>query len=290
MERALLSFDGLSVGDGFGECFFISKSIVEQRISEREAPPAPWTVTDDSMMALSIVHCLQRDGRIHSDTLAKAFAREYARDPLRGYGGTAHGILRAIGEGVSWFLAAKSAFGGQGSCGNGGAMRAAPIGAYFADDIQRVILEARASAEVTHAHPDGQTGAIAIALAAAWMVREKPTTSSHALIEFVLEHLPETDTHYHLKRALNVRLELSPGTAASILGSGYGVIASDTVPFCLWCAARHPNNYTDALWTTVAGLGDRDTTCAIVGGIVALGAGRESIPPDWLKAREPISI
>src|ERR1051325_8143321 len=92
MERALLSFDGLSVGDGFGECFFISKSIVEQRISEREAPPAPWTVTDDSMMALSIVHCLQRDGRIHSDTLAKAFAREYARDPLRGSTVTAQGI------------------------------------------------------------------------------------------------------------------------------------------------------------------------------------------------------
>ena len=30
--------------------------------------------------------------------------------------------------------------------------------------------------------------------------------------------------------------------------------------------------------------------CAIVGGIVALSAGRESIPSEWLKAREPIQI
>jgi ADP-ribosylglycohydrolase len=290
MERTLLSFDGLSIGDGFGECFFTSKNIINQRLTKREPPPAPWTVTDDTMMALSIVRCLQKDRRIQSDNLAKAFAREHARDPLRGYGRGAHSILCAISEGVSWFTAAKSAFNGQGSCGNGGAMRAAPIGAYFAEDIQQVIVEARASAEVTHAHPDGQTGAIAIALAAAWMVREKPTRPSYALIEFVLDNIPQTETYHHLFRALKVRLDASPETAASILGSGVRVISSDTVPFCLWCAARHPNNYAEALWTTVAGLGDRDTTCAIVGGIVALGAGRENIPPDWLNARERISI
>jgi ADP-ribosylglycohydrolase len=290
MERTLLSFDGLSVGDGFGECFFTSKNIINQRLTKREAPPAPWKVTDDTMMALSIVRCLRKDRRIQSDNLAKAFAREYGRDPLRGYGRGAHSILAAISEGVSWFVAAKSAFNGQGSCGNGGAMRAAPVGAYFAEDIQQVIVEARASAEVTHAHPDGQTGAVAIALAAAWMVREKPTQPSHALIEFVLDNMPQTETYHHLFRALKVPLDASPETAASILGSGVRVISSDTVPFCLWCAARHPNDYAEALWTTVAGLGDRDTTCAIVGGIVALGAGRESIPPDWLKAREPISV
>lgn len=290
MERTFLSFDGLSVGDGFGECFFTAKDIINRRLAAREAPPAPWTVTDDSMMALSIVRCLRQDGRIDSDKLAKAFAREYARDPLRGYGGGARSILAAIGEGVSWFVASKTAFGGQGSCGNGGAMRAAPIGAYFADDLQRLTLEARKSSEVTHAHPDGQTGAIAVALAAAWMVREKPTVPSHALIEFVAENLPQTETYHHLMRALRVKLDVSPAAAASILGSGVRVISSDTVPFCLWCAARHPNNYVEAMWTTVAGLGDRDTTCAIVGGIVALGAGRGGIPEEWLSAREKISI
>lgn len=292
IERALLSLDGLSVGDGFGDTFFTSTDTIERRLELREPPPPPWPVTDDTMMALSIVRCLKRYGRIEQDALADAFAQEYTRDPRRGYGGTAHQILCAIGEGISWKAASRVAFDGQGSCGNGGAMRAAPIGAYFADDYQRVIYESKASAEITHAHPDGKTGAVSVALAAAWMLRERAsiTQPSHALIEFVLEHIPQTETFHALNKALTVPLELSARSAASILGNGTRVISSDTVPFCLWCVARHPTNYLDALWTTVSGLGDRDTTCAIVGGIVALGAGRESIPPEWLKAREPVHL
>jgi len=124
------------------------------------------------------------------------------------------------------------------------------------------------------------------------MVRESPgaTGTGHALIEFVLEQIPQTETFARLKKALEVPLTLSPRSAASILGNGTRVIASDTVPFCLWCAARHPNSYPEALWTTVSGLGDRDTNCAIVGGIVALSAGRNSIPPEWLKAREALNL
>jgi ADP-ribosylglycohydrolase len=74
------------------------------------------------------------------------------------------------------------------------------------------------------------------------------------------------------------------------LGNGSQVVCHDTVPFCLWCAARHLDDYQAALWTTVEGLGDRDTTCAIVGAIVALSAGAESIPAQWHAAREPLPI
>jgi ADP-ribosylglycohydrolase len=292
MKRAFLSLDGLSIGDGFGDMFFTATDSIERRLEYRDPPPPPWRVTDDTVMALSIVRCLKRGGCIDQDDLAAAFAQEYIQDPHRGYGGMARQILSAISEGMSWKAVSRQAFGGQGSCGNGGAMRSAPIGAYFADDYQRVIYEAKASAEVTHAHPDGKSGAVAVALAAAWMVRERqaPSKPSHALIEFVLEHIPQTETFHSLTKALQVPLELSPRTAASILGNGTRVISSDTVPFCLWCAARHAASYTDALWTTVSGLGDRDTTCAIVGGIVALSSGRESIPEEWLNAREPLQL
>jgi ADP-ribosylglycohydrolase len=292
MSRALLSFDGLSTGDGFGECFFTGEDIIKYHLQHRNPPRAPWRITDDSMMALSIVRCLKQKGHIDQDALAAAFAREYVQDPHRGYGGMAHTILRSISEGTSWKTAARRAFGGQGSCGNGGAMRAAPIGGYFADDYDRVVLEAKLSAEVTHAHPDGQTGAAAVALASAWMTREyrAGTNDGFGLVEFILGRIPQTETFHQLKKALEVPLTVHPTTAAKALGNGTRVIASDTVPFCLWCAARHPGNYAEALWATVTGRGDRDTTCAIVGGIVALSAGRDSIPVEWLKARESISI
>jgi len=292
IQRALLSLDGLSVGDAFGECFFGNPRIAEQRIRRREAPPPPWEYTDDTAMALSIVRCLRRRNRIEPDELAKAFALEYGRDPHRGYGGMAHQILRAINQGLPWRVAAGKAFDGQGSCGNGGAMRAAPLGAYFAENPERVIVEAKASAEVTHAHPDGQTGAIAVALAAAWMARAKSQSGNPgtAPIEFVLEHLPRTLTYFQLRKALDVPLDTAPEAAAAKLGNGSRVISSDTVPFCLWCAARHAGNYADALWTAVSVGGDIDTNCAIIGGIVALSTGREGIPAEWLAAREGIQF
>jgi len=292
MQRVLLSFDGLSIGDGFGECFFTSSNTIERRLRLRELPKAPWRVTDDTMMALSIVRCLKRHGFIDQDQLASAFAGEYARNPNRGYGGIAQQILAAIGDGYSWKEISRRAFKGQGSCGNGGAMRSAPVGAYFADDLDRVRYEAKCSAEVTHAHPDGKTGAVAVALAAGWMAQPDQSVhgASHALIEFVLTHIPQTETYHELLRALDVPFDTEPLAAGQILGNGSRAISSDTVPFCLWCAARHANSYTDALWATVSGLGDRDTNCAIVGGIVALSAGRDNIPSEWLNAREPLEI
>jgi ADP-ribosylglycohydrolase len=48
-------------------------------------------------------------------------------------------------------------------------------------------------------------------------------------------------------------------------------------------------DFEGALWTTVSGFGDRDTTCAIVGGIVSLAVGRGALPSEWLAARESLA-
>jgi ADP-ribosylglycohydrolase len=77
-------------------------------------------------------------------------------------------------------------------------------------------------------------------------------------------------------------------TAVSLLGNGSMVVAQDTVPFSLWCVARHLDDFEEAMWQTVSGLGDRDTTCAIVGGVVSLACGRDQLPAAWLEAREPL--
>jgi ADP-ribosylglycohydrolase len=42
------------------------------------------------------------------------------------------------------------------------------------------------------------------------------------------------------------------------------------------------------MWQTVSALGDRDTTCAIVGGIVSVQLGENGIPAEWRAAREPL--
>lgn len=289
IDRALVALEGLSVGDAFGERFFVAPDVVEQIIAARALPRAPWTYTDDTEMATAIVDVLDAHGGVEQDALARAFARRYAREPHRGYGGGAHDILRAIGSGVPWRVASYEAFDGMGSLGNGGAMRAAPIGAYFADDPDAVAEHARASAEVTHAHADGQAGAIAAALGAAYACRwraDRAALGAATLFEFVLARTPGSATREMIERAAALDAREPVEVAMGALGTGYQVTAADTVPFALWCAARHLGDYEEALWATVSGLGDRDTTCAIVGGIVALSCERAAIPAAWLAARE----
>ncbi|MFD8417351.1 ADP-ribosylglycohydrolase family protein [Streptomyces sp. NPDC059650] len=76
--------------------------------------------------------------------------------------------------------------------------------------------------------------------------------------------------------------------AASVLGSGYRMSAPDTVPFALWCAAGWMDDLPEALWQTVGGWGDRDTTCAIAGGVVAARTGTDGIPAAWRAVREDV--
>lgn len=285
MERARLALAGLSVGDAFGERFFVSPQTVESLIEQRAVPAAPWRWTDDTAMALSIVEVLEARGAIDSHQLADAFARRYRSDPRRGYGGGAHEILQALVDGVPWTTAARMVFDGAGSMGNGGGMRSAPVGAYFADDLDRVVEEARASAQPTHAHPDGQAGAIAVAVAAALAAGG---TRGAELLEEVLARTPDGLTRDGMAKAVRLPLSSEVRTVAGVLGNGSAVCSHDTVPFALWCSARHLDNFEEALWTTVSALGDRDTTCAIVGGVVAMFVGSHGIPGSFVAAREPL--
>lgn len=138
-------------------------------------------------------------------------------------------------------------------------MRVAPLGAYFADDLQQLILQARYSAEPTHAHPEGQAGAIAIALAAAWAWnhRSAERADGREMIEFAAAHTPEGDTQSRLRRALDIPLTREPALVGQMIGNGSLVTSPATVPFAIWCAARHCWDFSEALWATVSGFGRR---------------------------------
>src|SRR5262249_24567682 len=90
----------------------------------------------------------------------------YQRAGSRRWRALAHQILETIPHGVPWRIVRRAGFDGQGSMGNGAAMRVAPLGAFYAGDAARAAEEARRSAEPTHWHADGKAGAIAVAAAA----------------------------------------------------------------------------------------------------------------------------
>jgi ADP-ribosylglycohydrolase len=289
LDRARLALEGLSVADAFGEQLLHCGPVARQLALEHHTAPMgrQWMWTDDTAMAVSIVETLDAYGSIDIDWLARLFGERYHREPVRGYGAGAHKVLDAIHHGLPWYAAARLLFDGEGSCGNGGGMRSAPIGAYFCDDLGAVVEHAARSAAPTHAHPDGVAGAIAIAVAAARVCAGE--RDARALLETTVELTPPGPTRDGLRRAIPM-LRVEPVTAAAELGNGSRVIAADTIPFAVWCAATHLADYAGACWACVSVGGDVDTTCAMAGGIIAGAVGLDGIPVEWRACREPLPI
>ncbi|MCO6004101.1 ADP-ribosylglycohydrolase family protein [Actinoallomurus purpureus] len=279
-RRALASLTGLSVGDAFGDQFF---PLAGRGLDPWTAtPPGPWAWSDDTEMACSVVATLIRHGRVDQDALAASFAARM--DVGRRYGAGTLELLEKVRDGVPWRTASVEGFGGNGSYGNGAAMRAAPLGAFFAGDLRRAAGEAAASAEVTHAHPEGVAGAVAVAVAAAH-VATPAEPQRPDLFDAALDHLAPG----HVRRGVEAARELGGVTveqAAARLGNGSRITAPDTVPFTLWLAARYLDDYETAVRACAVAGGDIDTTAAIVGGIVEARAG--GAPDLWRRRREPL--
>ncbi|RZQ60952.1 ADP-ribosylglycohydrolase family protein [Amycolatopsis suaedae] len=278
-SRATASIIGLAVGDAFGSQFLLPGD--HPAILGRRTPPGPWSWSDDTEMACSVYSVLDRYGRIDQDALAASFAGHM--DPDRGYGSGVERRLLRLRAGEHWRDVAAQ---GGGSWGNGGAMRVAPLGAWLADDLGVVIDQAARSAEITHAHPDGIAGAVAVALAAA-LASTRLELGPAGLLDEVLRHLPAGEVRQRVRLARDLPGDTDVRDAAGRLGNGREVSALDTVPLSLWLAAWHLDAYADALWQAVRVAEDVDTVCAITGGIIAARTGSAAIPADWRAATEP---
>lgn len=130
------------------------------------------------------------------------------------------------------------------SWGNGSAMRVSPIGFAF-DDLQKVLQEAKSSAEVTHNHPEGIKGAQATA-AAIFLAR-----TGHSKIE--IKSYIETTFNYDLNCPID---QLEPAN----------VSCSGSVPHAM-IAFLESTDFEDAIRNAVFIGGDTDTLACITGGI-----------------------
>ena len=301
LDAARTCLCGLAVGDAFGSMLDGYGAELARRAAKRLiSMQRPWRWTDDTAMAISIVEVLASHGAIDPDALAQAFVHRFEREPDRGYGAGAFALLRRVAAGAPWRTEAAALFRGKGSYGNGAAMRVAPIGAYFAADLERVRVEALRSAEPTHAHPDGAAGAVAVAIGAALAQQRAPRET---FLAEVVRWTPAGPTHDKLQRAIQLGLGFDVQLAGEELGTGANISSRDTVPFALWVAARHLDSYETALWTATAHPGlehpsnalsmfamDRDTLGAIVGGVVACAVGLAGIPLLWREATERLPI
>ena len=149
------------------------------------------------------------------------------------------------------------------SAGNGAAMRAAAVGAYFAEDPDRRTQAVETVARLTHTDPRAILGAQLVALAAACAARgEEPLFPP--LAAEIAPHWP-----------LDFASERGP--------TGY---VMQSVPAALGAWLRHPRDFRSAVTEAIALGGDADTVAAIVGGIVGIV---DPPPSEWASALwEPV--
>jgi poly(ADP-ribose) glycohydrolase ARH3 len=264
---------GLAVGDALGAPYEGLPSDVIFRMGPADAlvadpPDETLYYTDDTQMALGVAEVLVAYGEIRPEALGVAFAANY--QPERGYGAGARRILEAIRDGGDARALAEGLFPG-GSLGNGAAMRVAPVGLLFRDDLDRAAEQARLSALPTHVHPLGIDGARLLALAVALATRGGPFDRRAFLRELAARAETE-EFRWQLETAARLRACDPVGTFGNSLEAHRSVVTAIAL------FAVCPDDYARAVARAIGQGNDTDTLAAMAGALVGARRGLGAIP------------
>lgn len=235
--------------------------------------------TDDTQMMISVVQTLIELKKIEIDHLAAKFAENY--HPDRGYGQGAREIINAIGFGKDWNQVAKTIFNGEGSLGNGAAMRVAPVGLFFADDLQRVADEAALSAQVTHHHEIGVDSARLMAVATAFAANSQGQGFDKQQFLETLMGFAKTD---EFQWQINLALQLP--AFSSLVSFGNSLEAHRSLMTSVLCFADSPDDYSNAIARAIGQGDDVDTLAAMTGALSGARLGIERVPGHLVDALE----
>lgn len=207
--------------------------------------------TDDSVMTLAVCEALLKVGQDVTvkeieDAVISSMQSWGRRYPHAGYGG----YFRR------WLTARHPE--PYNSYGNGSAMRVSAAG-WLYDSLEKTRTVAKATANVTHNHPEGIKGAEATA-SAIFMARNG--SSKEEIKKYI-----ENEFHYDLNRTLN---EIRPGYHMD-------ETCQKTVPEAI-IAFLEAKDFEDAIRNAVSLGGDTDTLGAITGSIAEAYYGI----PEWL--------
>lgn len=241
-----------------------------------EETDEPLLYTDDTQMMIGIVETLLDQGHIQEKRLCQAFVDNY--DPERGYGRGARQILQAMEDGDDWKTITQTVFPG-GSLGNGAAMRVAPIGILFCDDLDLVMEQAKLSALPTHVHPIGIEAAQLLALAVALVAREEKFSKKRFYRE-LLHRCESEELHWRLKLAS----QLGAGDTVGTLGNG--LEAHRSVITSIACFTMTPRSFKRMMVRAVGQGDDTDTLAAMAGALGGAHLGLEGVPEQWLARLE----
>ena len=232
-----LTILGAIGGDIIGSCYELKNTRIKTTNFELFSPQSTWT--DDSILTIAIAKWLSECYYIPDDTsrlidITKDIGLRYIDV---GYGN----------KFKDWLLSDSTT--PYNSCGNGSAMRVAPVG-LFCQELKQCLFLSKLSASITHNHPEGVKGAQAIACAI--------FLSKYGVCKKYIKNYIERKFGYNLDRSIN---DIRPSYV-------FDPTCQGSVPEAIICFLES-TNYESAVRLAVSLGGDSDTIACMAGAIAA---------------------
>ncbi|NBC19243.1 MAG: hypothetical protein GVY18_18210 [Bacteroidetes bacterium] len=254
--------------------------------------------TDDTQFTFALVRAMTERPTTDWPLLAERVAEEYVdlREAARRWGPTSTAAIDRLAAGTPW-----SESGDDAQPTNGAAMRAAPLGAWWAVseaskeeafDLVRPILE------ITHRHLASVAAGFGQAFAVRQALRHTPETLEQApfwtsLIEMTAwaeqrlhqEGGPHDTSASDQLRTLTDHLDEFPLDLQEVCGDT-SARADESWPFAVAMFARNPGLQEATLLSAINVGGDADTIGAMVGALLGGLNGWSGFPDAWREGLE----
>jgi poly(ADP-ribose) glycohydrolase ARH3 len=265
---------GLALGDSLGAPFEGMPGGEYSYSCER-----PLVYTDDTEMMINLTESILSSRAVDPENIAQAFVRGFS--PGRGYGRGTIRVLALIEKGIPFNEASRSVF-PDGSCGNGAAMRVAPIGLLYWWNSKFILDAAAESSRPTHVHPLGIEGAKVMALAVGLTIRGMTKEDlSGAILENVTEEV------YRKKLSAMTDLLAKDAKAKEVAHRlGNGVLSHESVPAALYAFIKLGNDYGRMIEFCLSLGGDTDTIAAMAGALSGAYISEDKLPKECLEKLE----
>lgn len=298
-DRCVGALLGCAVGDILGANLeFKSRAeiqaqhgIVRDFLGSEKRPLGMFT--DDTEMTLALAEGLVCFNGIDARSCAEHYAFLWANHPRRGYGPSAYQSLEALNTGADYRATGRLVH-PDGSYGNGGAMRIAPVGLAFrhADDV--VMMDAvKAALLCTHVHPEAIDAAFVQAYAIGRLATANRTWSRH--MGAFIDELQAVATAKAVYDAIYVAWMhkgvpdddfLERVCIPNQFGARFQIRGSEALACALWCFINHPDDPEECVIRAANLGGDADTVAAMAGALAGALHGFAWIPTRWYDAME----
>lgn len=289
-DRFIGSVLGVAIGDAMGMPFEgWSPDKIREHWKDKVFLPAsphrglgPGQYTDDTHMTICHLKSLIDSGGLEPEDAARKFLEWFDSGDLRGIGAATALSMKRLKQGRSW---QKSGATGEYAAGNGGAMRIAPVGLFYYNDISALKESVRQAVVITHDNTEAVAGATAVAYIVARAAKGDLDLDLDTLITDTREFIGDSTVSENLARAEALLKDNATNEKAlQVLGtSGYVV---ETVASAVFCFLSSPRDFKSTVVNAVLGGLDTDTTAAVAGSMSGAFNGKDGIPRDWVDGVE----